>query len=88
MIKKDIIISGLIAIGIILFTGWISFYTFAPLQYVPLFWEFCFWFHAIPFGIGYVGGSMMSFAVYYIFLWVILTGFVFGIINRIRRLID
>jgi hypothetical protein len=67
MKKRTLFLSGLISVIIILLTGWIGAYSnISGLQ------EICFYFHLIPFGIGFSGGNTSSIIIYYLILWIVL----------------
>jgi Permuted papain-like amidase enzyme, YaeF/YiiX, C92 family len=59
-----IIASSLISVLIILLTGWISFSNVTSTAF-----EFSFFFHLIPFGIGFSGGAKILIFLYYLLLW-------------------
>lgn len=67
---KSYLLSALISIAIIISTGWIAFNSHTS---IPGLHEICFYFHLIPFGIGFTGGSVFSMCLYYFALWSILT---------------
>jgi len=48
------------------------------------FGRFCFFFHTIPFGVGFSGGSSMFMWIYYLVLWLVLTYIFLGISVAIR----
>lgn len=63
-------LSALISLTIILITGWIAFYSHTS---ISILHEVCFYFHLIPFGIGFSGGSTSSMVLYYFGLWSVIT---------------
>ena len=65
MKKSHIIIAScIISVLIILLTGWISFGNATSIAF-----EFSFFFHLIPFGIGFTGGAQILILLYYLLLW-------------------
>ena len=60
----------------------------AAMAYSGVSWlsTFCFYFHLIPFGIGFAGGGGVIILIYYLALWVALTLF-FLVVNRLFALI-
>lgn len=67
---KTYLLSALISIAIILSTGWIAFNSHTS---ISILHEICFYFHLIPFGIGFTGGSELSMFLYYFALWSVIT---------------
>gem|GEM_PF-5843532 len=61
------ILSALISALVILLTGWIAFSS-----NISILHDICFYFHLIPFGIGFSGGSTISIILYYSILWIVL----------------
>ena len=74
--SRLIFISGLISVIIILVTGWIASYSD-----VSILGEICFYFHFIPFGIGFAGGGAASILLYYSILWIVLTVIMIPIVS-------
>lgn len=81
------IVSGIISVIIILLTGWIAFYRGTSILH-----DICFFFHLIPFGIGFSGGGTASVILYYFILWIVLAVVIIPIVaiynsSRNKRLI-
>jgi len=66
---KELLIPAISAIAFILITAYGSNGGFG----VGWLSEFCFYFHLIPFGIGFSGGGGIIILVYYLVLWLMLT---------------
>lgn len=75
--KKRKLLSGLISISFIVITVF-----FGLLNGVN---GFCFLFHLIPFGVGFVGGSILIIIIYYILLFLLIGGVVYGFINLLKQ---
>jgi hypothetical protein len=72
---KELLFPAIFSIVFIFLTGWIAFGG----MYLGPISSFCFYFHLIPFGIGFSGSNDTSIVlIYYIALWLILTVFFLG----------
>jgi hypothetical protein len=73
---KELLFPAIFSIVFIFLTGWIAF---GPVDLGSLR-QFCFYFHLLPFGIGFSGSTDTSTTlIYYIALWLALTVFFLGI---------
>jgi hypothetical protein len=70
---KALIAPALFAIGFIVLTAVFASGGSGWLQ------SFCFYFHLIPFGIGFAGGGNFGIVLYYLILWVVLSILFLGI---------
>jgi hypothetical protein len=74
---KELLFPAIFSIVFIFLTGWVAFslsFGFWPLK------QFCFFFHIIPFGMGFSGGiDTFTALIYYPILWLVLTVFFLGI---------
>lgn len=74
-----IIVSGIIAAFWLLLTGWLAFGHFT--RYDSFLHTFSFYFHIIPFGIGFGGGTTISFYISYLIIWLVITLFLVPIVK-------
>jgi hypothetical protein len=72
---KELLFPAIFSIVFILLTAWIAFGAVDP---GPLR-QFCFYFHLLPFGIGFSGGDTTAILIYYPALWLVLTVFFLGL---------
>jgi hypothetical protein len=76
---KDLLIPGLLSVVFIFLTGYIAFSSID----LGSLKSFCFYFHLIPFGVGFAGGGAVIF-FYYLILWIVLTLLFSGIKHFIK----
>ncbi len=69
-------LSAKISLVIILLTGWIAFSS-----NISILQEICFYFHLIPFGIGFSGGSTLLIILYYLALLFVVSLITFPLVQ-------
>jgi len=78
---KGIILPALLALIFIVLTAIVAQSALS----LSSFGRFCFFFHTIPFGVGFSGSGAMFMWIYYLVLWLVLTYIFLALKFLIRR---